>query len=84
MCPLVHPLMVAKMASTIDHVTNGRFALNVVCGWFKNEFDMFGAHMRPTTTATSTPPNGSNSSKGPGPNDNEFDFDGENFHARNV
>ena len=46
--PLVHPLMVAKMASTIDHVTNGRFALNVVCGWFKNEFDMFGAQMRPT------------------------------------
>src|SRR4029077_15794330 len=29
--PLVHPLMVAKMAATIDHVTNGRFALNVVC-----------------------------------------------------
>ena len=45
--PLVHPLMVAKMATTIDHVTGGRFAMNVVCGWFKNEFDMFGAHMRP-------------------------------------
>ena len=45
--PLVHPLMVAKMSSTVDHVTNGRFALNIVCGWFKNEFDMFGAHMRP-------------------------------------
>ena len=45
--PLVHPLMAAKMASTIDHVTGGRFAMNVVCGWFKDEFDMFGAHMRP-------------------------------------
>ena len=45
--PLVHPLMVAKMSSTIDHVTNGRFALNIVCGWFKNEFDMFGALLRP-------------------------------------
>jgi dimethylsulfone monooxygenase len=45
--PLVHPLMVAKMAATIDHVTGGRFAMNVVCGWFKNEFDMFGTHMRP-------------------------------------
>src|SRR5262249_33966911 len=32
--PLVHPLMVAKMAATIDHVTGGRFAMNVVCGWF--------------------------------------------------
>jgi alkanesulfonate monooxygenase SsuD/methylene tetrahydromethanopterin reductase-like flavin-dependent oxidoreductase (luciferase family) len=27
----------AKMAATIDHVTGGRFAMNVVCGWFKNE-----------------------------------------------
>src|ERR1700733_1287482 len=45
--PLVHPLMVAKMASTIDHGTKGRFALNVICGWFKNEFNMFVAAMRP-------------------------------------
>lgn len=44
--PLVNPVMAAKMASTIDHVTNGRFCLNVVCGWFKDEFDMFGADWR--------------------------------------
>jgi FMNH2-dependent dimethyl sulfone monooxygenase len=44
--PLVHPVMAAKMAATIDHVTGGRFCLNVVCGWFKDEFDMFGADMR--------------------------------------
>ena len=41
--PLMHPIMAAKMAATVDHVSNGRFALNVVCGWFKNEFEMFGA-----------------------------------------
>ena len=44
--PLVHPVMAAKMAATVDHVTNGRFCLNVVCGWFKDEFDMFGADWR--------------------------------------
>ena len=44
--PLVHPVMAAKMSSTIDHVTNGRFCLNVVCGWFKDEFEMFGATWR--------------------------------------
>lgn len=45
--PLMHPVMAAKMATTVDHVSNGRFSLNVVCGWFKDEFDMFGAEMRP-------------------------------------
>ncbi len=44
--PLMHPVAVAKMAATIDHISNGRFALNVVAGWFKNEFDMFGADLR--------------------------------------
>jgi FMNH2-dependent dimethyl sulfone monooxygenase len=40
--PLIHPIAAAKMAATADHVSGGRFALNVVAGWFKNEFDMFG------------------------------------------
>ena len=44
--PLVHPVMAAKMAATVDHQTNGRFCLNVVCGWYKDEFDMFGADWR--------------------------------------
>ncbi|MGE0746375.1 MAG: LLM class flavin-dependent oxidoreductase [Rhodospirillales bacterium] len=41
--PLINPVMAAKMAATVDHVTNGRFCLNVVCGWFKDEFEMFNA-----------------------------------------
>jgi alkanesulfonate monooxygenase SsuD/methylene tetrahydromethanopterin reductase-like flavin-dependent oxidoreductase (luciferase family) len=41
--PTVHPIMAAKQGTTIDHITNGRFALNVVCGWFKPELEMFGA-----------------------------------------
>ena len=40
--PTVHPLFLAKQAATIDHVSGGRFALNVVGGWNKPEFDMFG------------------------------------------
>lgn len=44
--PLVHPVTAAKQAATIDHISNGRFVLNVVCGWFKNEFEMFGAEWR--------------------------------------
>ncbi len=44
--PLMHPVAVAKMAATVDHISQGRFALNVVAGWFKNEFEMFDAEMR--------------------------------------
>ena len=40
--PTVHPLMAAKQTTTIDHITNGRFALNIVCGWVKDELELFG------------------------------------------
>jgi alkanesulfonate monooxygenase SsuD/methylene tetrahydromethanopterin reductase-like flavin-dependent oxidoreductase (luciferase family) len=43
--PTMHPIVAAKQATTIDHITNGRFALNVVCGWFEDEFTMFGRPM---------------------------------------
>jgi len=43
---LVHPLMMAKIGSTIDHITQGRWALNVVGGWNRREFEMFGVDMR--------------------------------------
>jgi FMNH2-dependent dimethyl sulfone monooxygenase len=43
--PTVHPVVAAKQGTTIDHISNGRFALNVVCGWFPSEFAMFGAQV---------------------------------------
>ena len=43
--PTMHPIVAAKQATTIDHITNGRFALNVVCGWYEDEFTMFGRPM---------------------------------------
>jgi alkanesulfonate monooxygenase SsuD/methylene tetrahydromethanopterin reductase-like flavin-dependent oxidoreductase (luciferase family) len=82
--PLVHPLMVAKMATTIDHVTGGRFALNVVCGWFKNEFDMFGANMRPHDDRYKYAAEWLDFLKQAWTRKGEFDFDGESFHAKNV
>jgi dimethylsulfone monooxygenase len=44
--PMVHPVMAAKQAATVDHITGGRFVLNLVCGWNKPEFEMFGAALR--------------------------------------
>jgi alkanesulfonate monooxygenase SsuD/methylene tetrahydromethanopterin reductase-like flavin-dependent oxidoreductase (luciferase family) len=31
---------------TADHIGEGRFGLNVVCGWNEGEFEMFGATLR--------------------------------------
>ncbi len=37
-----HPILVAKTAATLDHISRGRFALNIVCGWYDKENEMFG------------------------------------------
>jgi FMNH2-dependent dimethyl sulfone monooxygenase len=43
--PALHPIVAAKQSATVDHITNGRFALNLVSGWFKTEMEFFGANM---------------------------------------
>src|SRR6185436_13519646 len=40
--PLFHPIVAAKQMATVDLLSEGRFALNLVCGWNQDEFDMFG------------------------------------------
>ncbi|ANW62899.1 monooxygenase [Mycobacterium sp. djl-10] len=44
--PTIHPIVAAKQAVTIDHISNGRFGLNLVMGWFKPEMEMFGSALR--------------------------------------
>ncbi len=39
---LWHPGVFAKFGATADHLSNGRFAVNVVSGWFKGEFTALG------------------------------------------
>ncbi|MFY9688361.1 MAG: LLM class flavin-dependent oxidoreductase [Candidatus Acidiferrales bacterium] len=43
--PTMHPMLVARMSSTIDAISGGRFALNVVGGWNRREFEMFGIEL---------------------------------------
>lgn len=45
--PAVHPGIIcpqlaAKMGATLDRISGGRFAVNVVGGWHREEFEMFG------------------------------------------
>lgn len=44
--PTIHPVMAAKQAATIDHISYGRFGLNIVAGWNASEIGMFGRPQR--------------------------------------
>ena len=39
---LSQPAVLAKLGATADHLSGGRFAVNVVSGWFKDEFTHLG------------------------------------------
>jgi alkanesulfonate monooxygenase SsuD/methylene tetrahydromethanopterin reductase-like flavin-dependent oxidoreductase (luciferase family) len=45
--PLFHPEMTAGMSSTIDHISGGRFSINVVAGFNSDELQMFGVRQLP-------------------------------------
>ncbi|MFD1609524.1 LLM class flavin-dependent oxidoreductase [Oceanobacillus luteolus] len=41
--PIYHnPAVTAKMAANIDHISNGRFTLNIVSGWWEGEAKQYG------------------------------------------
>ena len=40
--PLRNPVILAKQATTLDHVSNGRFILGVGLGAYREEFEAFG------------------------------------------
>ena len=39
---IVTPQMVAKMGATLDRISGGRLAINIVNGWWEEEFNLFG------------------------------------------
>jgi FMNH2-dependent dimethyl sulfone monooxygenase len=42
-----HPLHIAKLGATLDHMAGGRWGLNVVTGYRSGEFEMFGKEQIP-------------------------------------
>ena len=40
-----HPLVAAKQFATIGEIAEGRFGLNIVCGWNQPEYEMFGLEL---------------------------------------
>ena len=39
---IIHPQLAAKMGASLDRISGGRFAINVVNGWYQKEFEVFG------------------------------------------
>lgn len=42
---LFNPVVAAKQMVTADHIGQGRFGINIVCGWNSDEFDMLGVNL---------------------------------------
>jgi alkanesulfonate monooxygenase SsuD/methylene tetrahydromethanopterin reductase-like flavin-dependent oxidoreductase (luciferase family) len=80
--PTVHPVMAAKQATTIDHITNGRFALNVVNGWSQPEFDMFGISLAGNATRYEMAQEWIDVIKRLWTEEDEFDFEGKFYTVR--
>jgi len=44
--PTLPPAIVARMASTIDDISQGRFGINIVSGWNQSEYVQMGLWQR--------------------------------------
>jgi alkanesulfonate monooxygenase SsuD/methylene tetrahydromethanopterin reductase-like flavin-dependent oxidoreductase (luciferase family) len=43
---ILHPVVAAKMAASVDLISNGRLGMNLVCGWVPAEMEMFGESLK--------------------------------------
>ena len=82
--PTVHPIVGAKMATTIDHISGGRYGINVVMGWFPPEMEMFGAQQREHDDRYKFGGEWLDFAQELWSRDGLFDFKGEFFDAKGV
>jgi alkanesulfonate monooxygenase SsuD/methylene tetrahydromethanopterin reductase-like flavin-dependent oxidoreductase (luciferase family) len=79
---LNHPIVAAKQSTVIDHICNGRYALNIVTGWNQPEIDMFGAPMLPHAERYDCSEEWIAIVKRLWTEDETFDFDGKYYRIR--
>jgi alkanesulfonate monooxygenase SsuD/methylene tetrahydromethanopterin reductase-like flavin-dependent oxidoreductase (luciferase family) len=80
--PTVHPIMAAKQGAAIDHITNGRFVLNVVTGWNMPEIEMFGVDLLDHETRYERAAEWLTIIRRLWTEDDEFDFDGRFYQIK--
>jgi alkanesulfonate monooxygenase SsuD/methylene tetrahydromethanopterin reductase-like flavin-dependent oxidoreductase (luciferase family) len=81
--PLFPPIIAAKQMVTADHVGEGRFGLNIVCGWNEGEFEMFGVQPGDHERRYAQGQEWIDALRRIWTED-DFDFDGEIFHLHGV
>ena len=81
---LLAPLIAAKEFVTADHIGEGRFGLNLVCGWNEGEFEMFGATLRDHETRYEYAQEWLDIVKLAWSPRADFDFDGHFFKLKGV
>jgi FMNH2-dependent dimethyl sulfone monooxygenase len=79
--PLYHPVQVAKLTSTVDHISNGRLAVNIVSGWNVEEFDMFDYTQRAHDDRYAYSAEWTEFLKRLWTEEDEFNFDGKYFQS---
>jgi alkanesulfonate monooxygenase SsuD/methylene tetrahydromethanopterin reductase-like flavin-dependent oxidoreductase (luciferase family) len=78
----MHPVTAAKQGMTIDHITGGRFALNVVTGWNRPEIEMFGIDFPDHDTRYDIAVEWLDIIKRLWTQDEEFDFEGKYYKIK--
>jgi FMNH2-dependent dimethyl sulfone monooxygenase len=82
--PMVHPVLAAKMGATLDHVSGGRWGLNLVAGWSKPEFDLFGVEFAEHSDRYRLSEEWIQIVKRLWTEEEPFDFDGDFFHLKGA
>ena len=82
--PVLHPVSAAKQIATVDHISGGRFALNVVAGWNQDEFEMFGVAQLPHDDRYAVAREWTKFLGQIWAAEEEFDFDGTHLRGRRV
>ncbi|GAB3365098.1 LLM class flavin-dependent oxidoreductase [Modestobacter lapidis] len=82
--PTIHPIVAAKQATTIDHISGGRFALNLVMGWVTPEMEIFGGEQRQHDERYAFGQEWLDYVSQLWSETGSFDFNGQYFHGRDV
>jgi FMNH2-dependent dimethyl sulfone monooxygenase len=79
--PTVHPVRAAKEVATIDHISGGRFGLNIVAGWNEREIAMFGIPQKEHDVRYDVADDWISLCKELWTVEGEFDYDGPHFQS---
>lgn len=79
--PTVHPVRAAKEVATIDHISGGRFGLNIVAGWNEREIAMFGVPQKEHDVRYDVADDWISLCKALWTTEGEFDYRGSHFQS---